>query len=396
MFKNKAILAIFIVIFVDLLGYSVILPLLPYYASTFDASPEMIGYLVAVYSVCQFIASPVLGGLSDRYGRRPLLLYSQIGSMLGFILLGLANSLPILFLSRIIDGISGGNLTIAQAYITDVTEPKERSGALAVIGIAFGLGFLLGPFIGGTLAKHYGYAVPAFVSAALSFSSILLTTFYLKEHQHRPSTDAKRGLSYYKRIFEYIGDARMRKFYLIFFFFALPFALYVSMFSLYAKMELHFDEEQVGWFLAYVGLLGIVYQGAVVRRLVKSIGDLRTSRLGLIGLGVGMILLVFAKDWRLLAAVALVFSFGASVTRPTLSSIISQVAPPERKGGALGVATSLDSLSRSIAPVLGGWIIGGLHPNYIGYVAAFFAFIGAALAFTVQFKGHHEETIVPD
>src|SRR5579871_953553 len=184
MFKNKALVAIAIVVFVDLLGFSIILPLLPYYASTFAASPETIGYLVASYSICQFIAAPILGSLSDRFGRRPLLIYSQLGSFAGFILLAVANSLPILFLSRIVDGISGGNLTIAQAYIADITPPQERSGAMAVIGIGFGVGFLIGPALGGFLATHYGFAAPAYCAAFFALCSTSLTTFYLKEHQH--------------------------------------------------------------------------------------------------------------------------------------------------------------------------------------------------------------------
>jgi len=401
MFKNKELLSIFIVVFIDLLGYSIILPLLPYYADVFKATPEVIGYLVASYSVFQFVASPVLGGLSDKYGRRPLLIYSQIGSMMGFILLALAQSLPILFLSRIIDGISGGNLTIAQAYITDITEPKDRSGALAVIGIAFGLGFLLGPLIGGTLAKHYGYSVPALAAAGLSFISIMLSTFYLKEPKvHRSDETTKSGVQYFSRVakntVDYFRDKHLRQFLLVFLFFALPFALYVSMFSLFAKLELQFDEEQVGLFLAYVGLLGIIYQGGLVRPLVRRLGDLKVVRIGMLSLAIGLLALVFARDWHVLMIVALFFSFGSSVTRPTLSSLISQAAPPNRRGGALGVASALDSLSRSIAPILGGWIIGGLHPNYLGYVGSGLGFIGAIFAFSTSYKETHREVLVDE
>src|SRR5581483_852520 len=273
MFKNKALIPIAIVVFVDLLGFSIILPLLPYYASTFHASAETIGYLVASYSICQFFAGPILGGMSDRFGRRPLLIYSQLGSMAGFILLGVANSLPILFLSRIIDGISGGNLTIAQAYIADVTPPKERSGALAIIGIAFGLGFIVGPPIGGFLATQFGYAAPAFVAAFFALSSTSLTTFYLKEHQHVRDENAKTGLRYYTRVFEYLRDRSLRTLLTIFLFFALPFSLYVSMFSLFAKIELDFSAEDVGWFLMFVGLLGVLWQGVVIRPLVKKLGE---------------------------------------------------------------------------------------------------------------------------
>src|SRR5262245_30658902 len=164
----KKLLPIFVVVFVDLLGFSIILPLLPYYALSFKATEVTIGWLVASYSICQFLAAPLLGSLSDRYGRRPVLIYSQIGSFLGFLLLGTASFLPHalvwLFVSRIVDGVSGGNLTIAQAYISDVTAPEERAKSYGLIGVAFGLGFLVGPAFGGFLSR-WGYDVPAYAAA---------------------------------------------------------------------------------------------------------------------------------------------------------------------------------------------------------------------------------------
>ncbi|MEO6939864.1 MAG: MFS transporter [Candidatus Kapaibacterium sp.] len=388
MFKNKALIPIAVVVFVDLLGFSIILPLLPFYAATFQAGPELIGYLVASYSVCQFIAAPILGGLSDRFGRRPLLIYSQIGSMLGFIMLGLANSLPMLFISRIIDGLSGGNITIAAAYIADVTEPKDRAGAMAIIGIGFGLGFMVGPLIGGTLATHFGYAVPAFVAAGFAASSTLLTTFYLKEYTHKPDPNAKKGLAQYTRVFDYFKIPNLRTLLTIFLFFALPFSLYVSMFSLYAKIELNFTPEQVGEFLAFIGVVGVIWQGGVVRPLVKRFGEVNAMRAGMIALMLGLLGIVIATNWWQLGLVAIVFSFGTGITRPTISSLISQASPPGRRGGAMGVSSSIESFSRSVAPILGGWIIGGLYPNYIGYVGAFLAAIGLVLAFLVKFDSH--------
>lgn len=344
MFKNKALIPIAIVVFVDLLGFSIILPLLPYYAKTFAASDEMIGMLVASYSICQFIASPILGGMSDKFGRRPLLIYSQLGSMAGFILLGVANSLPILFLSRIIDGISGGNLTIAQAYIADVTPPKERAGAMAIIGIGFGLGFVVGPPIGGVLATHFGYSAPAFVAAFFALCSTSLTTFYLKEHHHVRDDNAKTGLNYYLRVIEYLRDHDMRKLLLTFLFFALPFALYVSMFSLFALTELQFTAEEAGLFLGFVGMLGVLWQGAVIRPLVKKIGEVYCLRLGLCSMVLGLLGLAFARTIPGLVVIAILFSFGTGVTRPSLSSLITQLAPPKRKGGALGVSAWLEKL----------------------------------------------------
>ena len=388
MFKNKALIPIAVVVFVDLLGFSIILPLLPFYASEFHASAQTIGLLVASYSICQFFAGPIMGGLSDKWGRRPLLIYSQLGSMAGFILLGVANSLPILFLSRIIDGLSGGNLTIAQAYIADVTPAEERSGALAIIGIGFGLGFIMGPPIGGFLATQFGFAAPAFVAACMALGSTSLTTFYLKEHQHVRDTNAKTGLDYYKRVIEYLRDAKLRPLLTIFLFFALPFSLYVSMFSLFAKIELKFTAEDVGLFLMFVGLLGVVWQGAVIRPLVKAIGEVVSLRLGLVSMVLGLIGLAFARTIPALGVIAVFFSFGTGVTRPTLTSLLTQLAPPTRKGGVLGVSSSLESFSRSIAPILGGWLIGGLHPNWIGYAGGAFALVAAAIAFTLHENPH--------
>lgn len=386
MFSNKALIPIFVVVFVDLLGFSIILPLLPFYALEYKLTPDLIGLIAAVYSVFQFMASPVLGALSDKYGRRPLLIYSQLGSMVGFLVLGWASAVWMLVASRVIDGISGGNITIATAYVADVSEPKDRSSAMGIIGIAFGLGFMLGPFIGGELAALWGKSAPAFGAAALSATSMMLTIFYLKEPQvHRSSKESKKGFA---TLVDYFRTKNLRTFLTIFLFFALPFALYVSMFSLYAHIELDFNERDVGRFLAYVGFLGIIWQGAVIRPLVKKMGELFSVRFGMICLSVGLLLIVLAQSWLQLALVAFIFSFGSGITRVVISSLITQAAPPDKKGSVLGVSASLESLSRIIGPILGGWIIGGLHPNYIGYVGAAMAAIGAYLAFTVKFNRH--------
>jgi DHA1 family tetracycline resistance protein-like MFS transporter len=386
MFSNKALIPIFVVVFVDLLGFSIILPLLPFYALEYQLTPDTIGLIAAVYSVFQFMASPFLGALSDKYGRRPLLIYSQIGSMLGFLLLGWASAVWMLIASRVIDGISGGNITIAAAYVADVSEPKDRASAMGVIGVAFGLGFMLGPFIGGELAALWGKAAPAFGAAIFSCISVLLTIFYLKEPViHRSTKEGKKGLA---MTIEYFRTKNLRTFLLIFFFFALPFALYVSMFSLYAHLELDFNERDVGRFLAYVGFLGIIWQGVVIRPLVKKMGELFSVRLGMVCLAVGLLLIVLAENWLQLALVAFIFSFGSGITRVVISSLITQAAPPDKKGSVLGVSASLESLSRIIGPVIGGWMIAGLHPNYIGFVGAGMAAVGAYLAFTVSFDRH--------
>ncbi len=387
MFSNKRLIPIFIVVFVDLLGFSIILPLLPYYASKFGASPQTIGFLIASYSLCQFIAAPILGHLSDKYGRRPILLYSQIGSCLGFILMGAAlhlpNSLLWLFVARIVDGFSGGNLTVAQAYISDITEPEDRARSFGmIIGVSFGLGFLMGPMLGGFLSR-YGYDIPAYAAAILSFASIMATTFLLPETQHQRDDSRPSGLALYTRVLDYLNIAELRRLLFVFFFMSLPFALYVSMFSLFADRQLHFTAEQAGYFLGFVGFLGIIWQGGVIGPIVKRFGDYKALMIGLIFSAIGLYYLAFVNVWWKLPFVALFFSFGHSIGRPTLTSLITQNAPPERRGGVLGATTSLESLARIIAPILGGWMI-AVHPTWLGWVGGVLFTIAVFIASTIS------------
>jgi MFS transporter, DHA1 family, tetracycline resistance protein len=371
MFKDKRLVPIFIVVFVDILGFSIILPLLPYYASSFAARELTIGLLVASYSICQFLAAPLLGDWSDRIGRRPVLLYSQIGSCLGFILMGLAIHLPQpllwLFVARIIDGFSGGNLTVAQAYISDITRPEERARNFGmIIGVSFGLGFLIGPTVGGLLSD-FGYDVPAYAAAAASFASIMATTFLLPETPHQRDEARPRGLAIYTRVFEYLRLTGLRGLLGVFFFMSLPFALYVSMFALFADRQLRFTAKEAGLFLGFIGLLGIIWQGGVIGPLVKRVGDYKALLIGLISSAIGLYYLGFVNTWWKLPLVGIFFSFGHGIARPSLTSLITQNAPPQRRGGVLGAMTSIESFTRIVAPLLGSWVI-AVHPTWLGWI----------------------------
>jgi DHA1 family tetracycline resistance protein-like MFS transporter len=383
MVANKRLLPIFVVVFVDLLGFSIILPLLPFYALSFGASAWTIGWLVASYSICQFMAAPLLGTLSDRFGRRPVLLYSQVGSLAGFVLLGTALFLPHplfwIFVSRVIDGVSGGNLTIAQAYISDVTAPEERAKSYGLIGVAFGLGFLVGPAFGGFLSR-YGYDVPAYAAAAFSLASIVATVVLLPETEHRPDAERLSGVAAFTRIPDFFREPALGRLLVVFLFFALPFALYVSMFALFAEKQLAFTAERTGYFLAFIGLLGIVWQGGLVGPIVKRFGESNALVVGLGAAMVGQFMIAWVDVWWKLIFVAIPLSFGTSVTRPALTSLITKAAPPKRRGGVLGVTSSLESFSRIVAPVAGGWIIGSLHPTWLGYVGGTLGAVAVALA----------------
>lgn len=386
--KKKSLLPIFLVVFIDILGFSIVLPLLPYYAKQLNMSDYLIGFLVASYSICQFIASPLLGEMSDKHGRRPLLIYSQIGSFLGFLLLGTALKLPYpiiwLFASRVIDGISGGNITIAQAYISDVTEPSERAKSYGLIGVAFGLGFLMGPALGGVLST-YSYSIPAYVAAGFSLLSIIGTTVLLPEPERQIDEERRFGFGVYLRVFDYIKLENLSRMLFIFFFFVLPFSLYVSMFSLYAFHQLKFSAKQTGYFLAFVGLLGIIWQGGLIGPLVKRLGEQRSLMVGLVSSLIGLYSFYFVDVWWKLIFVAFFFSFGTGVTRPSITSLITQCAPADRRGGVLGVTSSIESFSRIIAPIMGGLIIGSLHPTWLGLVGGSLLLIAVLLASTARY-----------
>ncbi|MGH9934680.1 MAG: MFS transporter [Blastocatellia bacterium] len=385
---NKRLIPIFIVVFVDILGFSIILPLLPFYAGKIDAPDTSVGPLIASYSICQFIAAPILGNLSDTYGRRPVLLYSQFGSFVGFILLGLAMHLPHplawLFAGRMIDGLSGGNLTVAQAYLSDVTEPRERAKIFGmIIGVSFGLGFTIGPGLGAIISSRFGYDVSAYLAAFFSLSSIVATFFLLPETQHQRDEPRMRGLAMYTRVLDYLRIAELRPMLTVFFFLSLPFTIYTTMFPLFAKNQLGFDVKQAGYFLALVGLLGVIWQGGLIGPVVKRFGEYKSLMIGLVASAAGLYYVVAVDIWWKLIFVAILFSFGHSVSRPTLTSIIAQAAPPNRRGGVFGAMTSIESVSRIIGPVLGGWII-TMQPRWLGWAGGAFFTVAALIGATIR------------
>lgn len=385
---NKQLIPIFIVVFVDILGFSIILPLLPFYASKIDAADSSVGPLIASYSLCQFIAAPILGNLSDTWGRRPILLYSQFGSFVGFILLGLAMHLPHplawLFVGRMIDGLSGGNLTVAQAYISDVTEPRERAKVFGmIIGVSFGLGFTIGPGLGAIISSRFGYDITAYLAALFSLSSIIATFRLLPETQHQRDESRLRGLAMYTRVMDYMRIVELRPLLAVFFFLSLPFTIYTTMFALFAKNQLGFDVKQAGYFLALVGLLGVVWQGGLIGPIVRRFGEYRSLMIGLVASAAGLYYVVAVDIWWKLIFVAILFSFGHSVSRPSLTSLIAQAAPPNRRGGVFGAMTSIESVTRIIGPVLGGWII-TTQPRWLGWVGGALFTVAALIGLTIR------------
>ena len=345
--KKSSLLPIFLIVFIDLLGFGLILPLLPFYAESFGANELTVGLLLASYSLMQFIGAPVLGRLSDRYGRRPVLLISQLGTFIGFMILGFANTLLMLFVSRIIDGISGANISTAQAYIADVTDEKNRAKSFGLIGAAFGLGFIIGPAVGGFLSQ-FGYHVPAFFAAGLSLLTIVLTFFMLPEPERKSNSRREFSVKALKRAFAHPTIGILLS---MVFTFGLAFALF-------AAARFGFDVQQTALVLTYVGVLSVIMQLVVVKRVVKRLGENRSIVVTLASLALGLVLMAAVQNPLMLIVVMPILSFGGGVTNPVLTSLISKSVDRAEVGGMLGISTSVDSMSRVIAPVLGNALLG--------------------------------------
>jgi MFS family permease len=365
--KRSPLLPIFLIVLTDIFGFTLVIPLLAIYAERMSATPLQATLLVSVYAVFQLISGPILGGLSDRFGRKPLLLVSQLGTLAGFILLARAEALWVMFVARILDGATAGNISIAQAYISDNTLPENRAKSFAVIGIAFGVGFFLGPFVTGQLAT-YSLNAPVWAAAGLSLTSILCTTFLLPGGAPKASTNVDPGpggkrLSVFRAgaYSPYFSRPILGGLLVQFLLFALSFSTFTSGFALFAERRFTWDghpftPREIGFLFAWAGFLGILVQG-FLGRLVKKLGESPLVAFGFAAMGLGYIGLAWAQTPAQLVAVASVASIGNAVLRPSLSSLVSQQAGPHEQGIVLGVNQSLSSVAQILAPILGGYLI---------------------------------------
>jgi multidrug resistance protein len=380
MMKNP-LLPIFLIVFVDILGLTMIIPLLPFYAQSMGASDFVVGLLFSSYALCQLIAGPILGKLSDRYGRKPLLIFSQIGTLIGFIVLALSHQLWLVFVSRIIDGATAGNLSLAQAYISDVTTPEKRAQSFGVIGIAFGVGFTIGPGISGVLAK-WGYVYPILAACALSFTSILCTTFLLprKTQTASPAPAERVSIFHPGQYVAYFKRPGLGNLFLQFLCFVFSFSTFFAGFALFTQARLHYGPTQVGYVLLAIGVLGILLQGKALGLMVDKFGEARVAQAGFLASGISGVAITLVTNTAGMVATAGGLSVGSGMVRAPVTSMITKKAGKHEQGVILGITQSLQSVAQILSPPIATGLIGLGLANAWACVAGGFMLCGLAIA----------------
>ncbi|WP_420466634.1 MFS transporter [Panacagrimonas sp.] len=371
--KNPALWPIALIVFVDVLGFTVVIPLLPFYAQHLGATPMLVGALIATYALFSLFAAPLLGQWSDRRGRKPVLLLSQAGSLLGFVGLALAPSLLWLFAARALDGLTAGNLPAARAYISDVTAPADRAAAFGLIGAAFGFGYMVGPALAALLAP-LGLQAPLWAAAGLALLSMLCTGALLPRGA-APSAFAAQARTARG---ELLSDPLIvRHLQQLFGFFA-AFGLFTAGFALFCERRFEWQGEpfgafEVGLALAHIGALGLLAQVFLLGPLVRRYGEARLVRACLLLAALGYLGLGWADNLPLLAACLSLTGVCNSLLRPSLLGLISQAVPATRQGAVFGLTQSLQSVAMLVSPLIAGGLI------HFGWLAAWAAACALAL-----------------
>jgi DHA1 family tetracycline resistance protein-like MFS transporter len=344
---------IFVTVFIDLLGFGIIIPLLPFYAESFGASAFIIGLLGTSYSLMQFLFSPIWGRWSDQIGRKPIILVGLLGSCLSYLTLAVSTSLTLIFVARIVGGIAGANIPTAQAYIADVTTPENRARGMGMVGAAFGLGFIFGPAIGGVLSR-VSPETPMWFAAALCFANFVAAWFLLPES--RTVSAATKELGRMEAFRHAMGKPALVLLLALYFIVTLAFSGFEATFALFSEAKFGFTTSSIGFLFAFIGVVLAIVQGVLVGKVVKLVGERRLIPFAIfaIAVGIGMIPFVWSVP-TLLVALGLL-AVGMGFNGPALSSMVSRLADPDDQGGILGLASSLASLGRVVGPAWGGYL----------------------------------------
>jgi MFS family permease len=392
--KMAPLLLVFFTVFIDLVGFGLVIPVLPTYARELHADDFLIGLLLASYSFMQFLCMPFWGRLSDHVGRRPIMLLSLFASAVGYLIWGFSHSLPMLFLSRLIQGAGNANIGVAQAYVADVTTAENRAKGMGAIGAAFGLGFVLGPAIGGLFlgpgwqtvvahlipvgSEHMGaLQVIGFLAAFMSLLDLVLTFFLLPEPDRRSKAGSERFSLGPSFIFKTLATPQLTVSLAIFFISTFAFANMESTLVLLTNDHYGLSPVQNSMMFAYIGLLIVFIQGGLIHRLSKKYGERKLIAVGTTLIAVGLILTPLTNDTRVLYLALAFLAFGSGINTPSNQSMLSKLAPGEQVGGVLGVGQSLSTLGRIVGPAVGCaayQYLGPISPYAIGALAMMVAF----------------------
>ncbi|MEG3618450.1 MFS transporter [Magnetovibrio sp. PR-2] len=370
-------LILFLIVFIDLVGFGIVIPLLPFYGEHFQADPFTVSLMMAVYSLGQFVAAPFWGRLSDTIGRRPVLIWSLFGAVLSYIWLGFAETMWMLFAARLVGGLMAGNISTAFAYIADITTPENRAKGMGLVGAAFGLGFIVGPAIGGILAGpdplNADFQTPAFVAAGLSFVAFVLTVLKLKESLPAEVREAAKSGSRPNR-WKQISEASQRPgiglLLIISFLATFVFAGMETTFAMWSRRQLGWGPEQNGYLFAFIGIIAAALQGGAVGRLTKRFGEGNLIVQGALALAIGMALIPFSTTLPILLVAMTIVAYGFSVINPALNSLISLKSPAGEQGMMMGVSRSATTMARVLGPAWAGVFFAQLGKEWPYYAGA--------------------------
>lgn len=377
------ILPILGVTFIDILGFSILLPILPYFVKSFGASDVVVGLLFSTFAASQFLAGPIWGNVSDRIGRKKVLIVSQIGATFGWLMLAFAHSIGMVFIARIIEGASGGNISVTQAYVADLVEPKQRGRAFSYVGASFSAGIVFGPVLGGVLLERFGFSAPFFAAASLQFLTLIVTIIMLPESRSGAGTQ----VATMAQIRKSLADPRLAPILLQMWAFSLALYAWFGVFALLMQAALRFSASQTSFFFASFGLLSVILQLGPGPRLIDTAGDRRSSNIGIASALLGFLLVPFMHTLLTALPTFLLFGIGMSIARPGLSSILTAAAPENQRGTILGVSSALDNLSGFSMPPLSTSLLGRFGPPSAGMVSTVFAFIALLMGLAAQRKG---------
>jgi DHA1 family tetracycline resistance protein-like MFS transporter len=388
----RKLLPILGITFIDIIGFSMLIPMLPYFVTHFGASPFIVGVLFATFSLCQLVTAPLWGNISDRFGRKKVLIVSQIGATIGWAMLAFAPSIGLVFIARIIEGVSGGNISITQAYVADLVEAKDRSRAFGLIGAMFGAGMIFGPFGGGILFAHFGFAAPFLAAAALQLATLAITIVMLPESRTRADGEEHVGM---REILISLQKPRLSR--ILWQKLAISLGLYgwFAVIALYLQRQLGFSLTQTDYFFSLFAVFNVLVNVFLIGRISARLGDRTMSNVGLVSLAGAFASLPFVHNLGILSFTMIFFSFGMALVNTGITALISNAASDREQGSVLGASSSLDSLSGILAPPVSTGLLAGFGPAFAGVESLSFVTVALAMGL-INARGEARVSALPE